>query len=357
MVGQVRETEVVVVGGGQAGLAVGRQLQIRGLEPEILDAGDGPGAAWRERWDSLRLFTPAAFSGLPGLAFPGPADALPTKDEVADYLAAYAAHFELAVRWGVRVYHLTRRGPGFAVSTTAGDRLAARAVVLATGAHQRPWRPNLGSLDDTVRQLHTAGYRNPGQLRPGPVLVVGGGNSGVQVAAELARTRPVTLSVGTHLPALPARIAGRSVFVWLEAIGALRIPAGGALGRRAAARGDALIGVSPAVLRRRDGVRLAPRVVAAHGDVVNDVDGGHHFPASVIWATGFRQDLGWAGLPGAIDDHGGVMQRRGVTPVPGLFTVGLPWQSSSGSAILHGVGRDAAAIADCVVRSLRDRSA
>ncbi len=348
------EVDVAVVGGGQAGLAAGRELVDRDVDALIVDASAGPGEVWRRRWDSLRLFTPAAYSSLPGLAFPGPPDALPGKDDVADYLGAYAARFDLPARWSTPVTRLRRAGDRFALTTASGEQLTARQVVVATGAHQRPWRPALADrLGGDVLQLHTAAYRNPGQLPDGPVLIVGGGNSGVQIAAELAATHLVTLALGTRTPVIPARVAGRSVFHWLDALGLLRIPTESRLGRRAARAPEPVIGDAPQRLRRRLGVRLVGRIVAAGGRAITDVDGGVHRPATVVWATGYRADWSWIDVPGALDADGLLVQRCGVTPVPGLSTIGLPRQCTSGSAMFTGLGPDATALATRTAAALR----
>src|SRR5688572_7753195 len=186
--------EVVVVGGGQAGLAVGYHLARRGLRFVILDANARIGDSWRKRWDSLRLFTPARYDGLPGLPFPAPAHAFPTKDDMADYLESYAARFDLPVRTGVRVDQLARQEDRFILSA-GGRRFEADNVVVAMATHQVPWVPPFASaLDPGVVQLHSGAYRNPAQLRDGRVLVVGTGNSGAEIALEVAARHPTWLS-------------------------------------------------------------------------------------------------------------------------------------------------------------------
>jgi putative flavoprotein involved in K+ transport len=202
--------DVVVVGGNQSGLAMAWHLAQQGLQFLVLEAGPEVGHVWRSRWDSLKLFTPAQYDALPGMAFPAPADTYPTKDPVADYLQAYVAAFDLPVRLNARVTSLTRTDLGFEVRTT-DDTVHARQVVVATGPFQVPFVPPMASgLDPSVTQLHSAGYRNPQALPQGQVLVVGGGNSGFQIAEELAATRTVDLSIATRYPMLPQRLAGRT---------------------------------------------------------------------------------------------------------------------------------------------------
>ncbi|HSJ45382.1 MAG TPA: NAD(P)/FAD-dependent oxidoreductase [Euzebyales bacterium] len=290
------------------------------------------------------LFTPAQYDGLPGMPFPAGADTYPGKDEVAAYLETYAAAFDLPVRLGARVTQVSRDGDRYVVATAAGT-VSAGQVVVATGPFQTPVIPSVAAgLDPAVVQLHSAYYRNPGVLPQGTVLVVGSGNSGCQIAAELAATHPVALAVGQRLPSFPQRLAGRDLFWWLTITGAMRATAESRLGRRMRAR-DAVIGTGPRQLQRL-GVRLRPRVTAATGRTIGFADGGRlDGVATVIWATGYHLDHSWIHVPEATDDAGAIVQRRGVTPVPGLYTLGLPWQHTRGSALLGFVTGDAAYLA------------
>jgi putative flavoprotein involved in K+ transport len=339
-----RLLDVIVIGGGQAGLAMAWHLARLGLRFVVLDAGPELGHVWRSRWDSLTLFTPAQYDALPGLPFPSPADTYPTKDPVADYLRAYAAAADLPVRLHAPVTHLSRTEDGFEVRTAA-ETFRARQVVVATGPFQVPFvPPAAGGLDESVTQVHSAAYRNPRALPDGPVLVVGGGNSGLQIAEELAATRPVEVSVGQNPPMLPQRPLGRDLFWWLTRLGLMRIPAGSRLGRRVQARGEFVIGTSRRKLKRA-GVRFRPRLVAADGRTVRFADGSTLEVGVVVWATGYRSDYSWIRLPGVIND-GRVVHRRGVTDIPGLYFLGLSWQHTRGSALLGFIGDDAAYLAD-----------
>lgn len=336
-------TEVLVIGGGQAGLAMGYHLAERGVDFVVLDAAPHVGEAWRSRWDSLTLFTPARYSALPGMAFPGEPDHYPGKDEAADYLEAYAARFGLPVRSGERVRAL-RAGPEGWLAETGTGRYEAAQVVVATGPFQRPLVPALGgALAPEVVQLHSASYRNPAQLPPGAVLVVGAGNSGVQIAEELSRTHRVHLAMGERMPRLPERLLGRSLFWWLERARLMDVSVDSPLGRRMS-RTDTLIGKSPRMLRRSHGVRLAGRAVSASGGTVRIDDGQEIRVGSVVWATGFRPDFGWIDAP-VLDARGMPVHRRGVTAAPGLYFLGLSWLHTRGSALLGWVGRDAAYLA------------
>jgi len=339
-----RQLDVVVVGGSQAGLAMGWHLQRQGLRFVVLEAGPEVGHVWRSRWDSLKLFTPAQYDALPGLAFPAPADTYPTKDPVADYLQAYAAAFELPVRLNARVTRLSQTEDGFEVRT-ADQTYRAWQVVVATGPFQVPFvPPQARGFDPSVAQVHSADYRNPQALPEGPVLVVGGGNSGFQIAEELAATRTVDLSIATTYPMLPQRLGGRDLFWWLTRLGLLGVTVTSRPGRRMRRR-DVVIGTNRKRLERA-GVRFRPRLVDAEGRTVRFAD--HRLLEDVgvvVWATGYRSDYAWIQVHGVVRE-GQVVHRRGVTEVPGLYFLGLSWQYTRGSALLGFVNDDAAFLAD-----------
>jgi len=337
--------DVLVIGAGQSGLAIGRQLAQRGRSFLIVDAGPETGHVWASRWDSLRLFTAARYSGLPGLPFPGDPDSHPTKDAVAQYLRRYAELFDVPIRHNTRVTRVTRDGAGFTVHTD-GETYRAAQVVLATGPFQLPAIPGVaGSIGSSIVQLHSSGYRNPEQLPDGPVLVVGAANSGVQIAAELNQTRPVALSTGSPTRTLPQRILGRDLFWWLTTTGLFTAPAQSLLGRRFRNSGELVIGTGTRRLAAA-GVSVHPRVVGADAATVTFADGTSNTPAAIVWATGYRSDYSFLDIAGATDSTGAPVHQRGVSPVPGLYFVGLPWQHTRGSALLGFVGADAAYIAD-----------
>jgi putative flavoprotein involved in K+ transport len=333
--------DVVVIGGGQAGLAMGHFLAQRGLNFVILDAGKRTGDSWRDRWDSLTLFTPARYSALPGLRFPAEPDHLPHKDEVAGYLEHYAQRFSLPILYEQEVLRLQHISEwrGFAVETTKA-RFEADCVVIATGPFHTPLIPQIANaIGNNVVQMHSSQYRSPDQLPRGDVIVVGGGNSGVQIAAELAQTRRTWLSVGEKLRTLPNRVMNRSVFWWLDTLGMMNVNVQSRLGKRASQR-DFLIGKSVEMAQQEDSVRLTGRAVGAEGNVIFMSDGAAIEAATVIWATGFRQDFSWVNVDVFANDTRPA-QRRGVTSVPGLYFLGLPWQHTRGSALIGWVGRDA----------------
>ncbi len=339
--------ETVVIGGGQAGLAVGYHLARRGLPFVIFDAHARVGDSWRGRCVRLRLFTPAHYDGLPGMPFPATAHAFPTKDEMADYLESYAARFELPVRTGIMVDRLSKQGGQFVL--TAGDRdFEAQNVVVAMSNWQRPRIPSFAQdLDPGIVQLHSSAYRHPAQLRDGGVLVVGAANSGAEIALEVAHQQRVWLS-GRDTGAVPFRIDSRVAQLFLVPV-VLRVlfhrvltidtPIGRKLRPKLLSHGMPLLRV-----RRQDlasaGVERVPRVVAVRQGRPVLEDERALDVANVIWCTGFEPGFSWIDLP--IFGSGELMHHRGiVASEPGLHFVGLTFLYAASSSMIHGVGRDA----------------
>ena len=341
--GACERFDVVVIGAGQAGLAIGSFLAGAGRRFLIVDGADSIAAAWRDRWDSLTLFTPRRYDSLPGLAFAGDPDGYPGRDEVMAYLEQYAAAFKLPVELGSAVRSLDANGGRFVVGLE--DRqIEADQVVVATGPFQVPRVPALaGQLAPDLFQAHSTAYRRPSDVPEGTVLVVGGGNTGFQIAAELAATHDVQLAVGSRQTPLPQRFLGRDLFWWLTKTRLLTKTVESRLGRRLRDR-DTLIGSSPHRLKRH-GVELKPRAVAASGRTVSFADGSELEVDAVIWATGYQPDHSWIKLP-VTDPKGAVNHRRGVTDVPGLYFLGLSWQYTRGSALLGWIKDDAEFIAE-----------
>ncbi|WP_138735210.1 flavin-containing monooxygenase [Modestobacter excelsi] len=345
--------DVLVVGGGQAGLAMGYHLAQRNLRFTIVDAAAEIGSTWRSRWDSLRLFTSGRYDDLPGLPFPAVPDSYPGKDDVADYLRAYAAEFDLTVRLDTTVTSLARAGDGTYVAKAGPDAIEAGQVVVATGPFQVPVTPPVSvRLAPEVQQLHSADYRRPDQLVSGRVLVVGAANSGCQIALELSATHPVDLAVGERLPAVPQRPLGRDIWWWATGLGVDRVAADSRLGRRLAGR-DQIVGPGPRQLARRHGITIRPRVEDGAGNSVTFADGTRAEYDGVVWATGFRTDDSWVDVPDVTDERGRLRQSRGVTRSPGLYTLGRSWQHTRGSALLGWVGDDAALLAERIAASTR----
>jgi putative flavoprotein involved in K+ transport len=343
--------DVVVVGAGQAGLAIGHFLARQGRRFVILEAADRVGAAWRDRWDSLTLFTPRRYDSLPGLTFPGDPDGYPARDEVVAYLDRYVAAHELPIELNGQVHRLVASGGKF-VLTLDNRQIQSDQVVVATGPFHTPILPELADqLASDVVQMHSADYRRPGDIPAGRVLVVGGGNTGFQITKELSATHSVYLAIGSRQTPLPQKVLGRDLFWWLTKTGLIRKTIDSRLGRRARQR-DVLIGSSVRGLKHY-GVEVKSRVVGASGQNVSFADGTKLAVDAVIWATGYRADHSWIDIPG-LDSQGEIIHRRGVTDVPGLFFLGLSWQHTRGSALLGWVKDDAEFIASHIAGVVRD---
>jgi putative flavoprotein involved in K+ transport len=355
--------DTVIVGGGQAGLAVGYYLKQRRLSFVILDANERVGNAWRKRWPSLRLYSPARADGLPGMPFPAPPGSFPTTNEMADFLEAYATRFELPVRTGMAVDGLERNGDGYVI--VAGDRrFEADNVVVATGVfqHERPMIPSFAAeLDPGIRQLHSADYRRPAQLQKGPVLVVGAAHSGGDIAYEVARAGYRTILSGRDTGQIPFDIEGRKarfVFPVLRFVATRVLTVSTPFGRKAKGKirshGGPLLRVKRADLEAVGVERVLERTVRVEEGRPVLGDGRVLDVANVIWCTGFRNDYGWIRLPLPLDAEGFPEQRRGAAPsLPGLYFVGLPFLHSFASMLIIGAGRDGKRVA----RQILSRSA
>jgi putative flavoprotein involved in K+ transport len=352
--------DVIVIGGGQAGLSVGHHLARLGIPFVILEAHARVGDSWRTRWDSLRLFTPARFDGLDGMRFPASPLSFPTKDEMADYLENYATHFRLRVRTGVRVERLSRDGDGYVV--LAGERrLHANHVVVAMASYQRPRVPAFaGELDPRIFQMHSLEYRRPAQLPPGDALVVGAANSGAEIALDLVRSGRRVWVSGRNPGEIPFPIenplALRIVVPILFRVVFHRIlTTDTPIGRRArlkfTTKGLPLIRTKFRDLRAA-GVTLAPRTEGVTNGRPRLADGTVLDVSSVVWCTGFDIGPDWIDLP-VFDDHREPIQARGVVPnEPGLYFVGPHFSYSASSTMIHGVGRDARRVAETIHRRL-----
>jgi putative flavoprotein involved in K+ transport len=345
--------EVIVIGGGQAGLSVGYHLQHQGVPFVILDARARVGDAWRERWDSLRLFTPRRYNALDGMRFPGVANDFPTKDEMADYLESYATRFGLPVRTGARVDRLSREGDRYLLKV--GDRrLEARHVVIAMSSYQRRKTPAFAAeLNPSITQLHSVDYRRSSQLPLGDVLIVGAGNSGAEIAIDLARDgRRVWIS-GRDVGQIPFPVQSSMVRrlllpilfrIVFHRILTLDTPIGRKVRPRLINRGMPLIRT-----RGRDlaaaGVARAPRMEGVRDGFPLLADGTVRRVSGVVWCTGFDMGQSWIDLP-VFDRHGEPIQKRGVVPgEPGLYFVGPHFLYSASSTMIHGIGRDAQYVA------------
>jgi putative flavoprotein involved in K+ transport len=353
--------ETLIIGAGQAGLATGYHLSRRGRPVLIVDANPRIGDNWRQQWDTLRLFTPAKYDGLPGLPFPAARWHCPQKDEVGDYLERYALHFDLPVRTSTRVERLEARPGGGYLATVGDGTIGCRNVVVATGTFGRTPAvpPFAAGLDPSIRQLHSSHYRRPAQLRPGPVLVVGASHSGLDIAYELAESRPIILC-GPDRGNIPLRPESRRARVLMPvAIFAFRhlltrrTPMGRRVLKEVRSHGAPAFRIKQDDLDRRGVIRNQARLTGvADGRPVLG-DGSVLDVASVVWCTGFRQVFDWIRLP-ILDSRGWPAEYRGVVEAaPGLYFCGLSFQYAFSSMIFPGVSRDA----DYVARQIVARSA
>jgi len=349
------QIETVVIGGGQAGLAVGYELKRRGRPFVILDANERVGDSWRKRWPSLKLYSPAKLDGLPGMPFPAPRHSFPTGREMAEYLESYAARFGLPVVAGTRVTSLERNGRGYIV-VTPKQTLSADNVVVATGVfqHEHPVVPEFApELDPGIRQLHSADYTGPEQLQPGPVLVVGAAHSGGDIAYEVANAGFETILSGRDTGQIPVDIESRKArlgwivlrFLWTRVL-TVSTP----LGRKAKAEirthGGPLIRVKRADLEAAGVERVLDRTVGVEGGKPVLAGGRVLDVANVVWCTGFRNDYGWIRLALPREEDGYPEQRRGAVPsLPGLYFVGMPFLHSFASMLILGAGRDGERVA------------
>jgi putative flavoprotein involved in K+ transport len=338
------DLETLVIGGGQAGLAIGHELAARNVPFLIVDANSEVGAAWRSRWDSLRLFTSTQYNNLPGMAFPGPPTEYPGKDGVADFLAAYARQFDLPVQLDTTITSLAHDN-GVYVARSDRDEIRARHVVVATGPFHVPVIPPIADqLDPQLPQIHSADYRNPDGLPRDRTLVVGAANSGQQIALELSQSRPVDIAVGERLKTLPQQPLGRDIWWWLSLVRLPKITIESRLGQRLSQR-DLVIGGGLRELER-SGVTVRSRVAGGSARTVSFDDASSADYEAIVWATGFRVDHSWVGIPEIKDERGQIRHVRGVTDSPGLYLLGMTWQHTRTSALLGWVGIDAAYLAD-----------
>ncbi|MGP3788434.1 flavin-containing monooxygenase [Paenibacillus sp. 1A_MP2] len=337
--------DVLVIGAGQAGLAAGYYLKQTGLNFMILDSASSIGDSWRRRYGSLHLFTPRMYDGLPGMLLNGDKNGLPSKDEIASYLEPYANYMELPIKLKCLIKRLWKKDNHFIVESTDG-MMEARKIIVATGPFQVPNIPSFyKSFSKDIIQLHSSEYLNPEQLGPGNTVVVGGGNSGAQIAAEMEKdgnkNKSIYISVAREISYKPLYIMNRSIFWYFEKLGFLRAKTQSLVGRWLKNQTEQVYGYDLKQLIKSGEVSVAPRTLNASGNYITFEDGTQIEVNNVIWATGFKRDDHWIDIQNAFNSHGQIQHHEGVTPITGLYYVGLPWQSSRGSALLGWVKYDA----------------
>lgn len=350
----MQQHDVLVIGGGQAGLAAGYYLKQAKADFLILDACPKIGDSWRRRYDSLTLITPRFLNSLPDLNLTGDSDGYASRDEFADYLATYANHFGLAVQSNTQVVRLSKEPQSgrFIVETGDGSLFAATAVIVASGAFQLSRIPILSMAIAGVEQLSTDTYSNPDQIMNEPILVVGDGASGRDIAVELAGRFKVLLSTGRRRRLFPERFLGRSTWWWLRRFGLLKVSGESFLGRLMR-RADPFPDRQRSLRHLRSlGIDIRPRLVKAEGAEVGFADGTHADIGTIVWALGYHSNDFWIAVPGARDSQDTLAHRKGISPVEGLYYLGRPWQRNRASALITGVSEDAEYIVREALRSL-----
>ena len=344
--------ETIVIGAGQAGLAVGYYLKKTDQNFLLIDKGSAVGESWKKRYDSLVLFTPRIYSSLPGLRLIGEEQGFPSKDEVVAYLNQYAETYDFPIQLNEEVENVSKIDGKYLIKTNR-DEYKAKKVVVATGPFQTPNIPVFSKeLATTINQLHSSQYKNPNQLAAGNVLVVGGGNSGAQIAVELSKERVTYLAVSKNLSFLPLVVLNKSIFWWFDRLGILKVNHKSLLGRIIQKKGDPIFGFELKQAIKKKEVKVKNRVTSAKKNQVVFEDHTTLEVSNIIWATGFKTEIPWLQIDGVFDKQGNIIHNRGVTNIEGLYFIGLPWQYRRGSALLQGVGFDA----EYIVAKINERT-
>jgi putative flavoprotein involved in K+ transport len=346
--------DVVIIGSGQAGISMGYYLKKEGVSFILIDECERVGDAWRKRYDSLVLFTPRKYSSLPEMEMSGPLNVYPTKNEMGHYLESYVRHFDLPIEHNTKVENLSEKAGVFHILTNRG-RLTAKKVVVATGAFQKPYIPPVIKTNEySPFHIHSSAYRSPKEIQGNTVLVVGGGNSGAQIAVELAEEKKVAMAVNHPFKFLPMRFLGRSIFSWLEDAGLLFAGIDTRKGKWFQKQSDPIFGKELKSLIKKSKIKIYPRVTGVEGNEAVFEDNSRESFDSIVWSTGFAPSYEWISIDGAISADGKPIHERGITPVNGLFFLGLPWQYQRGSALICGVSRDAEYLVRFIKNGVKD---
>ncbi|MPQ25509.1 flavin-containing monooxygenase [Bacillus paralicheniformis] len=333
--------DTIVIGAGQAGISVGYYLKQSDQKFIILDKSHEVGESWRERYDSLVLFTSRMYSSLPGMHLEGEKHGFPSKSEIVAYLKKYVERFEIPIQLRTEVISVLKLNNHFIIKTNR-EEYRTKNLVIATGPFHTPNIPSISKdLADDINQLHSSQYKNSKQLVHGNVLVVGGGNSGAQIAVELSKERVTYLACSNKLIYFPLEIGKRSIFWWFDKLGVLNASHTSLLGKFIQKKGDPIFGYELKHAIKQKEVILKTKVISGKQNEIIFKDSSTLEVNNIIWATGFRNPLCWIKIKGVLDKEGQIIHHRGVSPVEGLYFIGLPWQHRRGSALLQGVGNDA----------------
>ncbi|MBD0408692.1 NAD(P)/FAD-dependent oxidoreductase [Bacillus sp. 1021] len=333
--------DTIVIGAGQAGISAGYYLKKSKQKFIILDKSHEVGENWKNRYDSLVLFTSRMYSSLPGMHLEGDKHGLPSKNEIAAYLKKYVERFEIPIQLRTEVISVQKLNNYFLIKTNRED-YQTKNLVMAAGPFHTPNIPSISKdVAGHIHQLHSSQYKHSKQLAPGNVLVVGGGNSGAQIAVELSKERVTYLSCSNKPVYFPLWIGKRSIFWWFDKLGVLHASHTSILGKFIQKKGDPIFGYELKHAIRQKKIILKQRVIAGKQNEIIFKDSSSLEVNNVIWATGFKNPLWWMKIEGVLDKEGRIIHHRGVSAVKGLYFIGLPWQHRRGSALLQGVGNDA----------------
>ncbi|HEX5809811.1 MAG TPA: NAD(P)/FAD-dependent oxidoreductase [Anaerolineales bacterium] len=349
----MQKTDVLVIGTGQAGLAMAYHLRQTALSFHLVDSNARVGDSWRKRYDSLTLFTPRSLSQLPGLSLDGEPNGYTSRDEFADYLERYAMYLGLPIELNTRVEKLERTNGHFCATRVGGQEIEAKAVVMANGSYQKPVIPSISrGFSREVCQFSTADYRNPLQLPAGRVIVVGDGATGRDIASELAETHTVYLATGKPRRLMPERMLGVSMWTWLKVFGLLTAPVESLPGRKMREMDSFPNRDRDVAALRRKGVQVMPKLIRAKGKKVTFQNAVNASVNSVVWAAGYRDDSEWIHIPEVKASQGSFIHQKGIAPIRNFYFIGRPWQITTGSARIYGASKDAESITNQISRNL-----
>ncbi len=348
---KIKNLDVIVIGAGQAGLSMSYYLKQENIRHIVVDAHDQVGDSWRKRYDSLVLFTPRSYSSLPQLDLEGNPVEYPSKDDVANYLSIYAEKFDLPIKMNTEVISIKEQSNQKIVITSQAT-YHAKIVVVATGPFQTPFVPKMAkNLDSNVYQVHSSKYKNPSELNRGTTLIVGAGNSGLQIATEIAKHKKVYVSEGRKRKVLPKKILNKSIFWWFEKLKISDVSNDSKIGQLIR-NNDPIIGKEHRKYVKSGQIIQKKRLDKIQGNNVIFENKESLEIDNVIWCTGFCFDYSWINISGVVSNSGQPKHKRGISPVKGLYFLGLSWQHTRGSALLLGVSKDAKYLIDKIKKDL-----